>query len=144
MALDRKSPSRRIGSQCRLLMAASILAALPCGSAVAFGQPAEADVKAKPAGSFLIPAWAFDRGNARTFTSQWADAEPMVANGGTTPNLVEYDIELPVPATYAINICYAAQGARPVECFLDGSTLGQACRSATGKWNRAVMTRPRC
>ena len=135
MGSDRTPRSRRIGSHCRLLVEASILAALLCASAVVFGQPAEAEVKAKPAGSILIPAWAFDRGNARTFTSQWADAEPMVANGGTIPNLVEYDIEFPVPATYAINICYAAQQARPVECFLDDSRLGLACRSATGTWN---------
>jgi len=90
---------------------------------------------AEPAGSFAIPAWAFDRGNARTFTDQWADAEPMVAFGGDSPVVVEYDIDFPVSAEYTLNICYAAEAARPVEVFLDEKSLGQGCRTATGSWN---------
>ena len=43
--------------------------------------------------SFDIPAWAFDRGNVKVFTEQWADAEPMVAFGGRSPIVVEYDLE---------------------------------------------------
>ena len=35
--------------------------------------------------SILIPAYAFDRGNVKTFTNRWADAEPMVGSGGETP-----------------------------------------------------------
>lgn len=88
----------------------------------------------RPAGSFTIPAWAFDRGNARTFTSSWADAAPMVAYGGVKPVVIEYDIDLPVPAAYTISVNYAAQTARPVELYLDEMHLGQACRTATGSW----------
>jgi formylglycine-generating enzyme required for sulfatase activity/mono/diheme cytochrome c family protein len=87
------------------------------------------------AGSFLIPAYAFDRGNAKTFTTSWADAGPMVAFGGTSPVAVEYDIDLPVAATYTISILYSAQQARPVELFLDQKSLGPCCRTATGSWN---------
>ncbi len=90
---------------------------------------------AEPAGSFTIPAWAYDRGNARTFTGQWADAEPMVAFGGASPIIVEYDIPFPVGATYTISIRYAAHDPRPVEISLDEDKLGQACRTATGSWN---------
>lgn len=90
---------------------------------------------AEPAGSFTIPAWAYDRGNARTFTGQWADAEPMVAFGGASPIIVEYDIPFPVGATYTISIRYAAHDPRPVEISLDEDKLGQACRTATSSWN---------
>jgi hypothetical protein len=61
--------------------------------------PVDKPAAAAPAGSFLIPAWAFNRGNAKTFTTNWADAGPMVANGGVLPNVVEYDVPIPVPAT---------------------------------------------
>ena len=87
-----------------------------------------------PNGSFTIPAWAFDRGNLKTFTRQWADAEPMVAHGGVYPNRVEYDFELPVDGTYTISIRYAAHAARPVELYIDERRVAQACRTATGTW----------
>ena len=96
--------------------------------------PARA-AEAKPAGSFLIPAWAFDRGNARTFTTTYADAGPMVAFGGQSPVVIEYDISFPVTAEYTLWICFTAASARPVELFLDGKRLGQCCRMATGSWN---------
>jgi hypothetical protein len=54
--------------------------------------------------SFEIPAWAFDRGNAATYTNQWADAEPMVAFGGAAPIIVEYDIIFPASGTYTLEI----------------------------------------
>ena len=101
-----------------------------CGAAGRSGAGA-----ADAASSFVIPAYAFDRGNAKTFTDQWADAGPMVANGGEIPNVVEYDVELPVAAEYRVFICYAAQEARPVELSLDEIKLGPCCRTATGSWN---------
>ncbi|HUT89653.1 MAG TPA: SUMF1/EgtB/PvdO family nonheme iron enzyme [Thermoguttaceae bacterium] len=97
--------------------------------------PVESPPVAEPAGSFLIPAWAFNRGNAKTFTTSWADAGPMVANGGVLPNVVEYDITFPVPATYVPNVYYAAQDPRPVDLYLDEQRLGSICRTATGSWN---------
>ena len=36
----------------------------------------------------------------------------MVANGGAIPNVVEYDVDFPVPAAYTLNVYYAAQNAR--------------------------------
>jgi formylglycine-generating enzyme required for sulfatase activity len=85
--------------------------------------------------TFTIPAWAFDRGNLRTFTQQYADAGPMVANGGSYPNVVEYDVELPVDATYTLSVRYTAHQARPVELHVDDRRVCQACRTATGSWN---------
>ncbi len=90
---------------------------------------------AEPAGSFLIPAYAFDRGNAKTFTVQYADAGPMVAFGGDYPVVIEYDVDFPVGTTYTLNIRYAAQESRPVELYLDQRKLGRCCRTATGSWN---------
>ncbi len=85
--------------------------------------------------SFEIPAYAFDRGNAKTFTKQYADAGPMVANGGVSPNVIEYDIVFPVDGSYTIAIKYAAQAARPVDLFLDEMKIASCCRTATGTWN---------
>ena len=83
---------------------------------------------AEPAGSFEIPAYAFDRGNAKTFTVQYADAGPMVAFGGDSPVVVEYEIDFPVGAAYTLNIRYAAGVARPVELYLDQRKLGRCPR----------------
>ena len=84
--------------------------------------------------SFEIPAWAFDRGNVATFTNQWADAEPMVAFGGVSPIVVEYDIQFIVGGRYTLELKYAAAEARPVGLEMDKQKVGQACRTATGAW----------
>ena len=87
------------------------------------------------AASFDIPAWAFDRGNAATFTDTYADAGPMVAFGGQSPVVVEYDVPLPEAGRYRLEVCYAAADARLVECLIDGRPVGPVCRTATGSWN---------
>ena len=89
----------------------------------------------QPVPSFTIPAWAFDRGNVQTFTQEYADAGPMVAFGGRSPVMVEYDIEFPASGQYTVRLCYAAAAARPVTLLLDGKSQGQFCRTATGSWN---------
>jgi len=95
---------------------------------------------AEPAGSFEIPAWAFDRGNAQTFADpgQYADAGPMIANGGVLPWGVEYDVEFPVAATYTLHVRYAAAAARPMELTLDGKGAQACCGGATGSWNTST------
>ena len=137
MSLSDLTPQPGRGMVIALVMLACVGGFFgPWALAPAWGEPpAETEAVTKPAGSFVIPAWAFNRGNAKTFTTSWADAGPMVANGGTMPNVVEYDVEFPVPATYTINIYYAAQGARPVELHLGETSLGSCCRTATGSWN---------
>lgn len=89
----------------------------------------------EPTNSFVIPAWAFDRGNARVFTNQWADAQPMIAFGGESPVVVEYDFNLPVSAEYTLSFEYAAANSRPVQVSVDGQELWQACRAVNGSWN---------
>jgi len=110
----------------------SLAVALVGGLIAVGGEPAKPQAAA---GSFVIPAWAFDRGNLKTFTDTYADAGPVVANGGEMPNVVEYDFELPVAAEWTISIYYAAAAPRPVEATLDQTRLGPFCRTATGSWN---------
>jgi formylglycine-generating enzyme required for sulfatase activity len=84
--------------------------------------------------SFTIPAYAFDRGNARTYSASWADAEPMVGYGGEYPTYVEYEIPIPTEGVYTLKIRYAAAAARPVDFWLGSKLLGKCCRTATGSW----------
>ncbi|MBP7949749.1 MAG: SUMF1/EgtB/PvdO family nonheme iron enzyme [Verrucomicrobiales bacterium] len=88
-----------------------------------------------PANSFTLDAWTFERGNARTFIDDWADAGPMIAYGGSSPVVVEYDFDLPSTGDWTLHLNYAAANARPVKVFIDGKPLGEGCRAATGGWN---------
>jgi hypothetical protein len=98
-----------------------------CG-AVLLPSPAEA-------GTVVIPAWSFARGNVQIHAdpAQYADAGPVVVGAEREPWgwTVEYDVELPVTARYTLQICYAAAEVRPVEVFLDGRRLGNWCRGVT-------------
>lgn len=87
------------------------------------------------AGSFDIPAWAYNRGNVKVFTDQWADAAPMVAYGGRSPVVVEYDVDLPQAGLFTLSFQYAAATPRPVELCIDGHPQGTVCRTSTGSWN---------
>lgn len=102
------------------------------GCTAAWGEPA-----AKPDGSFLIPAYAYDRSvdivTCTAATSSYVDAEPMVGNF-RYPSQVEYDIEFPVSGEYALHIRYAALEARPLAVWLDDKELGPGCRTPTGGW----------
>jgi len=102
------------------------------------------DSRAEPAGSFTVPAYAFDRGTARIFTRQYVDAEPMVAYGGKVPVWVEYDIDFPVTAEYTLYVRYATVDVRAVELSFDGKHLAQCCTGSTNsfmtgtaKWEKA-------
>ena len=113
-------------------------AGLWLATGVAQGEvPAQGVLALKPANALMIPAYAYDRGNPRTYRpgDAYADAEPMVTWGGQYPIVVEYDIEFPVTSHYTLQIYYAAAAARPPELMLDGKPLGLCCRTATGSWN---------
>jgi formylglycine-generating enzyme required for sulfatase activity len=85
--------------------------------------------------SFTVDAWAFDRGNARVFTEEYASAGPMVAFGGSSPVYVEYDIDFTSAGDYLLNLHYAAAEPRPIELRVDGRSVGSVCRLATGSWD---------
>jgi len=87
------------------------------------------------AGSLVIPAWSFARGNVviHTDPDKYADAGPVVASGpaehwGWT---VEYDIDIPVEASYRIQICYASADSRSVNVHVDSRPVGRACDGVT-------------
>ncbi len=101
-------------------------------AALAVSRPAPA-AGALPTNSFLIPAWAFDRGNAKTFL-EWEGAGPMVAFGGRSPVVVEYDIEFPAAGDYTLHILFAAAHPRPVQLLVDGAKAGAVCRGVSGSW----------
>lgn len=107
-----------------------------CAMAAALWALAAAAAEPAP-GTIEIPAYAYDRGNAKTFAdpAQYADGGPMVAFGGQSPVEIEYDLDLPVDGSYTIRIRYAAREPRPVDFYLDQVRLGPCCREATGSWN---------
>jgi hypothetical protein len=87
------------------------------------------------AGSLVIPAWAFARGNGRVHADpdKYADAGPVVGGGPERPSgwTLEYDVNVPVTGKYSLHICYAAAEPRPIEIFVNGENLGTYCRSVT-------------
>ncbi|NQU25916.1 MAG: hypothetical protein HQ567_31895 [Candidatus Nealsonbacteria bacterium] len=87
------------------------------------------------AGSLVIPAWSFARGNARVYAGpdQYADAGPVVGSGPERPWgwTVEYDVDVPVTGQYTLQVCYAAAEARPVDVFFDGQDMGKCCMGVT-------------
>ena len=64
----------------------------------------------------------------------------MVAFGGASPILVEYDIDFPASGAYKLKIKYAAAEERPVELQMDDKTVAQVCRKATGGWETSKAT----
>jgi len=95
--------------------------------------------EAKPAGSFQISAWTFDRGNAKVFANPdiYADyrdkfPELVAGDGGQLPWVIEYDVDFPVDATYTLHIRYGSPEPRPIEVWLDGRRIGECCGRVTG------------
>jgi len=104
-------------------------------SVACFPAPAEA----KPAGSFKIDSWTFDRGNANVFSNpdiyaDYRDKFPQLVtgDGGELPWVVEYDVNFPVDTTYTLFVCYGSPKERPVEVWLDGRRIGTCCGRVTG------------
>ena len=86
-----------------------------------------------------IPAWSFDRGNARVIANPhtYADYQDMyphllVAGGDKLPWEVEYDVDLPVDATYTLKVRYSSAKPQPIELWLDGKKVATTCGRVTG------------
>ncbi len=126
-----RTPRRPLARSAQLTGLVLIAGWVLFGGRVAWGEPA-----GEVSGSFTISACDYDRGlNVVTLTSgSYADAEPIVGNT-VMPTEIEYDVDFPVTAEYAICLRYSAQTARPVGLFLDGESLGSCCRTPTGGWN---------
>ena len=87
------------------------------------------------AGSLVIPAWSFARGNGRIYTdpAKYADAGPVVGGGERKPWgwSLEYDIDIPVDGVYRLHIQYASAEARPIEVFYDARNVSKCCLGIT-------------
>jgi len=87
------------------------------------------------AGSLVIPAWAFARGNAQVHADPggYADAGPLIGSGPRRPWgwTVEYDVEIPVMAKYTLQICYASAEARPIDVSIDDMDPDKCCEGVT-------------
>ncbi|MDP6635422.1 MAG: hypothetical protein QGG42_11015 [Phycisphaerae bacterium] len=86
-----------------------------------------------------IPAWSFNRGNARVEANRqvyadYRDMHPnlMIVGGRSRPWEVQYDVDIPIDATYALSIRYASPESRPIEIWIDGKKVSVGCRGATG------------
>jgi hypothetical protein len=86
-----------------------------------------------------IPAWSFDRGNGRVEANpnpfaDYRDMHPnlMVVGGDRLPWEAQYDVDIPIDATYTLSIRYASGQSRPVELWVDGKKAASCCRGATG------------
>ena len=119
--------SQRMAQQRRRLT--SVLAAVGWLVISSLCTPTAAAEK-EPAGSFVIPAYAFDRGNAKTFTSQWADAEPMVAFGGDDPVVIEYHVNFPVPRSVRYSARCRAGTKPPGRCRESPAMARRSSRSS--------------
>jgi hypothetical protein len=87
------------------------------------------------AGSLVIPAWSFARGNAQIHANpaEFADAGPVVGSGSARPwgHAVEYDVDFPVAGDYFLEIRYASAEARPIEVFFNARNTGRCCQGVT-------------
>jgi len=91
------------------------------------------------AGQLEIPAWTFDRGNAKVFPNpdiygDYRDKFPdlVVGDGGEKPWVVEYDVDFPVDATYTLEVRFGSPEKRPLEFWLDDKKIGTCCDRVTG------------
>jgi len=90
------------------------------------------------AASIKLSCWQFDRGNARVCENRgqygdYRDTYPglMLTGGDELPFVVEYDINFPADATWALRVRYASAGERPLEVWIDEKRVGTSCREET-------------
>ena len=117
--------------RCRSL--ACVISALACiafsGGECPAGKPTRLE----------IPAWSFDRGNGRVVANphiyaDYRDMHPnlMVVAGKRLPWEVQYDVDIPIDATYTLSVRYVSSKSRPIELWLDGKETAVCCAGATG------------
>ncbi|MDP6522604.1 MAG: hypothetical protein QGI24_02565 [Kiritimatiellia bacterium] len=118
------------------IVTASVLTLLIFG--VGLAHPAPAAKNSPVGGAFEIPAWIFDKGNARVIANpdMYADyrdtyPELVVTAGDEMPWVVEHELDFPVDATYTLHIRYASNESRPLELWFDGKKIGECCTAAT-------------
>ncbi|MFO8012510.1 MAG: hypothetical protein R6X20_04295 [Phycisphaerae bacterium] len=118
------------------------MSAVACLAVWGLALSASGAEESKPAGSIQIPAWAFDRGNAKVgpnadLYADYRDTYPrdnlVTGDGGRRPWVVEYDVDFPVNAPYTLHVRYASPESRPLEVWLDDRRAVTGCGSVTGQ-----------
>jgi len=109
-----------------------------------------ASLAGSPPTRLEIPAWSFDRGNARVEANRhpfadYRDMHPnlMIVGGDRLPWEVQYDVNIPIDATYAISIRYASSQARPLEFWVDGKKTASDSLGAAGDSGANINRFPR-
>jgi len=132
----KRGVAMRIGSYLLPGRTSAVLVGLLVGFLMLASEPRGAE--AKPAGALTINAWEFDRGNARVSENpgQYGDyrdkhPELMLTAGDSSLWAVEYDIDFPVDATYALRVRYASAGVFPLDVTIDDKRVGTSCRKKT-------------
>jgi hypothetical protein len=95
------------------------------------------------AGKLTINCWEFNRGNAKVMDNpakygDYRDKHPdlMLIAGDEQAWFVEYDLDFPSNATYAVRTRFASAGEYPLDILIDGKRVGQICLRET------AITRP--
>ena len=76
-----------------------------------------------------IPAIKFDRGNVNRDTDNYGKGIGVINNVGT-PDIAEYDVNIPVAGNYQLELRYASAEKRPVHLVINGKLVKE---DAAGK-----------
>ncbi|MFO1041136.1 MAG: DUF1553 domain-containing protein [Planctomycetaceae bacterium] len=90
---------------------------------------------AKIAGAILIEAEDYARGNVLKDRESYGKGIGVLVNRGETPNFTEYDVDVASPASYQLELRYAAASSRPVKVSINGQLVKpDAAGNVTGSW----------
>jgi hypothetical protein len=96
---------------------------------------------APPAGTIVIEAENYDRGNVKRDFAAYGQKIGVIYNAGPLPNLAEYDITLPTAGTYQVELRLAAAESRPVELTVNSQVISSAAAAlVTGSWYPDTQT----
>ena len=99
------------------------------GAAITAGGARRADVQ-------VIEAEHYQRGTAIKHLTGYGEGIGVILNGGTLPNVAEYDVTLAQAGPHQIEIRYAAADQRPVVLSVNGQVWRKdAIGKVTGSWN---------
>ena len=92
--------------------------------------------KAKLAGSIMVEAEDYTRGNVLKLKKGYGEGIGVILNAGILPNVAEYDVEVPADGKYQVAIRYAAADTRPTILSIGTKRVRtDAASAATGSWN---------
>jgi hypothetical protein len=95
---------------------------------------AETPVKPGDPARIEIPATKFNRGNVNRDTTTYGKGIGVINNVGT-PDIAEYDVDIPTAGNYQVELRYASAEVRPVHLLLNGKLINEnAAAKNTGSF----------